>query len=372
MHAQAELHEITTKMFRIPGHVLSLAITTIAVLLLVPGCGSQDQIRRYQVERPKPPHRMLGAIVPQGERAWFFKVTGADELVAAQTKHFNSFVESIQFGEQEDSDPTWELPEGWRQTAGADMRFATIEIPTDEKLLELSVIPLPGQGGEPALVANVNRWRGQLGLAPIDASELEDNTTQLDAAGVTATVVNITGKLGAGAPMAGPFAGGAPFAGGGPSDVDPVRRAANEAAGNKTASQLSFEAPEEWKPGQLVKSGGGFSVPREAAFIIDEKAEVTITSLSAAAGATLLNVNRWRGQIGLGPLSEDALQDATTEIDVGGEPAPYFRLVGSEQAILAVIAIHDGKSWFIKLQGPHDLAVKREEEFKVFVRSIKY
>jgi hypothetical protein len=64
-----------------------------------------------------------------------------------------------------DSGLAWTLPKGWTQSKGGGMRYATIK-PANGGNLEISVVVLPGEaGGE---VANVNRWRGQLGAAPLD------------------------------------------------------------------------------------------------------------------------------------------------------------------------------------------------------------
>jgi hypothetical protein len=64
-----------------------------------------------------------------------------------------------------DSGLAWTLPKGWTQSAGGGMRYATIK-PANGEGIEISVVVLPGEaGGE---VANVNRWRGQLGAAPLD------------------------------------------------------------------------------------------------------------------------------------------------------------------------------------------------------------
>jgi hypothetical protein len=63
---------------------------------------------------------------------------------------------------------TWTLPKGWTQSAGSGMRYATIKpaIPG----VDVSIVVLSGPaGGE---LANVNRWRGQLGLPPVDANAL--------------------------------------------------------------------------------------------------------------------------------------------------------------------------------------------------------
>jgi hypothetical protein len=59
----------------------------------------------------------------------------------------------------------WDLPKGWSEARGNGMRFATLKPPVPGKL-DVSVVTLPGQaGGE---LDNVNRWRSQIGLAPVD------------------------------------------------------------------------------------------------------------------------------------------------------------------------------------------------------------
>src|SRR5208282_2908095 len=64
---------------------------------------------------------------------------------------------------------SWTLPKGWTQTLSGGIRYATLK-PAGGGNLDASVVVLPGQaGGE---LANVNRWRGQLGLSPLDAAAL--------------------------------------------------------------------------------------------------------------------------------------------------------------------------------------------------------
>jgi len=63
----------------------------------------------------------------------------------------------------------WTLPKGWEQNLSGGMRYATLKAPQPGKL-DISVVVLPGPaGGE---LANVNRWRGQIGLSPIDEGGL--------------------------------------------------------------------------------------------------------------------------------------------------------------------------------------------------------
>ena len=61
------------------------------------------------------------------------------------------------------------LPEGWHARPASGMRYATVAIDTSGEPLELSVTPLrtpPGDFQEYVL-ANVDRWRQQLGLSPV-------------------------------------------------------------------------------------------------------------------------------------------------------------------------------------------------------------
>lgn len=63
----------------------------------------------------------------------------------------------------------WTLPKGWTEAPGSAMRFATFTPPVKGNV-DASVVVLPGPaGGE---LPNVNRWRGQIGLPPLDQRAL--------------------------------------------------------------------------------------------------------------------------------------------------------------------------------------------------------
>src|SRR5262245_48698828 len=62
----------------------------------------------------------------------------------------------------------WTAPKGWKELAGSGMRVASFSVPGKA---EMSVVTLPGDaGGE---LANVNRWRNQIGLPPLDQKALD-------------------------------------------------------------------------------------------------------------------------------------------------------------------------------------------------------
>lgn len=66
---------------------------------------------------------------------------------------------------------SWTIPNGWKEQAASGMRAGSFRAPgAGGKDVDISVVPLAGDaGGE---LANVNRWRGQLGLPPVDASNV--------------------------------------------------------------------------------------------------------------------------------------------------------------------------------------------------------
>lgn len=75
---------------------------------------------------------------------------------------------------QSDNGFPWAVPEGWVfDETPRQMRIATYMAPTESGEQEVAVTRFPGRvGGE---LANINRWRGQMGLSPITEAELEDS-----------------------------------------------------------------------------------------------------------------------------------------------------------------------------------------------------
>ncbi len=357
----------------------------VAVLALtVVGCDRSASITQYEVpkvesiqlpapERPGEtgapsegrPERMLGAIVLQGEQLWFWKLTGPVDAVAAQDAPFRKFIETIRFASS--GAPAWDLPEGWTQQPASGLRFATLKL-AGEPPLEISVTVLPA-GDVPkaeALLSNLNRWRGQLSLAPWKESDLEAETQTVKlAGGEEATVVALEGKTKPGGMMP-PFAGGAgmqpPFA-----NRPPVK----EAPPSATATVKATPA-EHWTPGKV----GGM---RKAAYEYSkdgQRVEITVIDLAREAGDRLANVNRWRGQIGMEAVSADGLKETMRKIEVGSNTGDLVELIGTSgekgpQAILGVIVDVGDKTWFIKLQGDAPLAVGEKVAFEAFTKTVQ-
>jgi hypothetical protein len=65
----------------------------------------------------------------------------------------------------------WELPDGWENGSPSTMRYASFAATEENgEKVDISVVTFPGDGGSD--LDNVNRWREQIGLAAVDAGEL--------------------------------------------------------------------------------------------------------------------------------------------------------------------------------------------------------
>jgi len=84
----------------------------------------------------------------------------------------------------------WTLPSGWKETPGAGMRLATWTPPGGLKT-EGTVVSLPGDSGGD--LANVNRWRGQIGLPPTDEASMAAARTTLSTKAGRVAVYDFTG-----------------------------------------------------------------------------------------------------------------------------------------------------------------------------------
>jgi hypothetical protein len=85
----------------------------------------------------------------------------------------------------------WTLPSGWKESPGNGIRLATFTPPGGLKT-EATVVALPGgSGGE---LANVNRWRGQIGLPATDDAGMAASRTTLATKAGPAKLYDFTGK----------------------------------------------------------------------------------------------------------------------------------------------------------------------------------
>ncbi|MBK8859146.1 MAG: hypothetical protein IPN11_16170 [Opitutaceae bacterium] len=90
-----------------------------------------------------------------------------------------------------DGQLTWTAPAAWIAKAPGAMRKGSYAIRNEAGEADLSITAFPGDTG--GLLANLNRWRGQIGLAPLAPAELEANLDHLDANGLHFEIVDFAG-----------------------------------------------------------------------------------------------------------------------------------------------------------------------------------
>lgn len=329
-------------------------------MFLLAGCEKTDQIAEYtvpshdsiqsaefrdQAEKFHPkPNRMIGVVIPQSEFQWFFKLEGEPAVVAAREADLRSFLQTVRFPSPENID--WTLPNGWRRLPGSPMRYSTILL-DGQPTLEMSVTRLPTQTDSPPMeqvLMNINRWRNQLSLPPIELDDLPYQSEKISfgSDGAIAYWINIVGR--------------------------PRSRPAGM---NRPTRQPDAPNPPKYdKPGEWVEGKpNGVAVVSLQVEDGGEKAGITITP---AGGNQLDNVNRWRKQLGLDPVGKDELARNAQQVVVGSQTGQLFEISNDDLTIFGVIVDVQGQSWFIKLVGNKGLADRERPRFVEFLNSLKW
>jgi hypothetical protein len=297
------------------------------------------------------------------------------------------------------------LPDGWAEKTLTQMRVASFGISENGKNADISVIPLGGMAGGD--FANVNRWRGQVGLPPLADDDLHALAQKTAVGDQPADLYDLTGgaqrilavilhrddtawffKMTGDADLV--EAQKAAFI----SFLKSVQFGTPAAIPVTDMSQLppshppvdEMNASSDEKPTWIIPPDWSETAPSQflvAKFMIgsgDATAAVNVSSLAGDGGGLLANVNRWRGQLGLDPMANEIQPGSegpagqtiqtigTLTVDYTGtdsrtgKPA---RLVGS-------IVPKNGQTWFYKLMGDPDLVAQQKDAFIKFVQSAKY
>jgi hypothetical protein len=89
--------------------------------------------------------------------------------------------------------PVGLVPPGWQAGGGSSMRRASFRVfGKGAELADISLIILSGPAG--GAVNNINRWRAQLGLEPLEPKDLEKEIELLSTKCGQAMVVDLSGK----------------------------------------------------------------------------------------------------------------------------------------------------------------------------------
>lgn len=317
------------------------------------------------------------------------------------------------------SNLAWELPAGWKEQPGGEMRVASFAISGEgDKKAEVAIIPLPLIEGR--ATEFVNLWCEQLKIKALSAEEAaklqqpvaigSESGQMFDLAGtekviedkfamriVAATLnrssstwfIKMSGEAGlvgdnkaafvqflkslnlpATPPqrnMAHGGAGGDPHGGMAPQGGAAPQGAAPAAEGESEAPP-QWTVPPQWK----TKPAGQMLLATFTVGADSTPGTVTVSAFPGSVGGPLANVNRWRNQIGLTPATEAELPKLLTPLQLESGEASLVDFSNGPNRLIAVMQPHGGKTWFYKLLGPETVVGTEKEAFINFVKSVRY
>lgn len=92
------------------------------------------------------------------------------------------------------SDLKWTAPDSWTPKAGSAMRKGSYAVKREGAEADFAITAFPGDTG--GLHANLNRWRGQVGLPPASPAELDAALQHVDGQGLHFEVIDLVGPGG--------------------------------------------------------------------------------------------------------------------------------------------------------------------------------
>src|SRR5450756_2144735 len=141
---------------------------------------------------------------------------------------------------------------------------------------------------------------------------------------------------------------------------------------NSGLPALKYALPDGWKEKPLTQM-------RVASFSVADggkQADVSVIPMGGMAGGNVANVTRWRGQVGLPPVDDDAVQKMTEKVVIASQDADMFDIAGTSpgsgdsERIIASVLHQDNTAWFFKITGDADLVEKEKPAFIAFLKSV--
>jgi hypothetical protein len=155
------------------------------------------------VDVTTPRTRIVTAMTHRADASWFYKLAGDEELVESQKPAFVAFLKSIKITDAPITEPTpppgasdstvatqWKAPADWKAVTPGPMQTAKFAVPgKNSAKADVTVSIFPNSTG--GTLANVNRWRNQIGLPPTTESELPQLIKPLDETNSEAVLVDM-------------------------------------------------------------------------------------------------------------------------------------------------------------------------------------
>lgn len=151
----------------------------------------------------EPGKRLVGAIMRDAAGiSWYVKALARPSVVSLHKDAIVRFAQSFRFrgdplqlanqtGRSDEDHIKWDTPEDWLlDPAPPAFAIASFIVKEAKDTFRMTVTPLSGTGG--GALANINRWRRQVGLPPVQ--KLDDQPAmQLDVAGSPSAILDLIG-----------------------------------------------------------------------------------------------------------------------------------------------------------------------------------
>ncbi len=282
-------------------------------------------------------------------------------------------------------------PAHWLAKKRTAMRMASYEVKSEDgAVADISFTTLRSAPG--SLLANINRWREQLGQPVWNDGELEKHSTRVATCFGSAVVVDVQGLLENADPKQDGRIVGAVAEKDGRAWFYKMRGNAELVGREKphflawietlkpeeevaalptpvTPGDLTWSLPEGW----TVAFGGQsryatIEVPAAGA----EPTALVVSFFPGDVGGDVANVNRWRGQISLPPVGEADVTSSIQTLSAGDKTMKLVDLKGPGNRMIAAWTRHGENTWFFKWTGPEAALEAGQAGFRSFIGSVRF
>lgn len=289
-------------------------------------------------------------------------------------------------------------PPKWEPQPLSQMRQASFLVKGDNgAVADISFVSLGASAG--SVLDNVNRWLSQIGQPPIDEQKLSQIAQRLTTAIGEVTVVDLAGlpngadptkdgriiagmASNSGSTLFFKIRGNAALTESQKSDfLKWVAAVCDSQGGAKSAQapnpmppvnadnpQIKWQTPPGW-------SEVAPSAMRYASFSAGadkDKIDVSIITFPGEGGSDADNVNRWRQQIGLPPMTQASIATQVAPLKTDAATFSSVDIAGANARTLAAWTRLNGHVWFFKATGPSGAVEKEKQNFVKFIQSVRF
>ncbi len=374
----------------------ALLVLALAVSMFLPACGGESTYEFTDIRDREKPRVVVPPTTSAAQRFGFRDPRGASPGgdPHAGVPGMSGAPKTVF---------AWTTPEGWEEVQGSSSRDGSWRV-AGEPQTDCSLSKLKGDGG--GMVANVNRWLGQMGVGKLDAKGVAQ-LPRLKLLGKDAVYVSTPGRYGGGmgskpieeARMLGlilELPGTAVFL----KFVGPTKVVeAQQGNFEKLAASIRIDASAPTQPTPTRQPAGSgrpeftWTLPATwedrkgrggRVVTVDPKgakdSECYLYLLGGDGGGIEMNINRWRGQMRQSNLSTEEIAKLE-RIDALGTKVVVLKIQGpfSGQSgekipgalLYGAVMLKEDYLLTAKMQGPADQMADEWDNFIAFCKSVQ-